>query len=86
MPFRSAQDINPHAVAAARRTFEANELPVDLVRANLCAPFKLLNRVDVMLFNPVRVVAVKLFGVPQSAARAAACSANRCQCENKPRG
>lgn len=51
-PHYIATDINPHAMAAARRTFEANGLPVDLVHANLCAPFRLNKRVDVMLFNP----------------------------------
>eukprot|EP00802_Teleaulax_amphioxeia_P022575 Tamp_23039.p1 GENE.Tamp_23039~~Tamp_23039.p1 ORF type:complete len:229 (+),score=36.84 Tamp_23039:250-936(+) len=51
-PAYIATDINPHAIAAARRTFEANGLAIDLVRANLCQPFRLKNRVDVMLFNP----------------------------------
>jgi release factor glutamine methyltransferase len=51
-PAYIATDINPHAIAAARRTFDANGLPIDLVHGNLCAPFRLNKRVDVLLFNP----------------------------------
>lgn len=39
-------------VTSATGTFEANQLPIDLVQGNLCAPFRLNKRVDVMLFNP----------------------------------
>mmetsp|Transcript_42433 Transcript_42433/g.133674 ORF Transcript_42433/g.133674 Transcript_42433/m.133674 type:complete len:213 (-) Transcript_42433:1059-1697(-) len=51
-PAYIASDINPHAVAAARRTFEANELKIDLLNMDLFSAINLPSGIDVLLFNP----------------------------------
>mmetsp|Transcript_54075 Transcript_54075/g.130834 ORF Transcript_54075/g.130834 Transcript_54075/m.130834 type:complete len:261 (-) Transcript_54075:38-820(-) len=52
-PCYVALDINPHALHASQRTFEANQVSVELVQTDLMKGLtRLKGRVDVMLFNP----------------------------------
>jgi len=51
-PAYIASDINPHAIDAARRTFTANQLHVDLLNMDLFSAFHFPSGIDVLLFNP----------------------------------
>lgn len=45
-------DVNPHAAAAAQKTFANNQVKGDVVRMDLVSGFNFKGKIDVMLFNP----------------------------------